>query len=204
MTQEEWRPVVGYEGLYEVSDCGNVRSVDRTIVNKNGITRLLKGKLIHPIVSGSERKYLQVHLSKNNKQEHVSVHRLVARAFVDGYEPHLTIDHVNGNSYDNRAENLCWCTQRENNLRAIKLGLAKPEKLTASVQTKEFRRMMSDVKRKPVIRDDGQVFSSARAASITLGLQPASVSSQIRGHCKTAGGHTFRYLTPQERVKYSI
>ena len=203
MAQEMWRPVAGYEGYYEVSNMGKVRSVDRTIVNKDGNKHHKHGRVLTPSFS-RRSKYQVVHLSKNGKAQTRSVHRLVAEAVVDGDAPHMAVDHVNGNTFDNRADNLEWVTQAENNRRAINLGLADPTKFVEYPKRPEFKKMMSDVKRKPVIRNDGEVFESARAAAAALGYERSAVSDHIRGGRKTVGGYTFRYLTPRERERYSI
>ena len=108
---EIWRPIKDYEGLYEVSSLGNVRSVDRYVMNGNRY-RLLKGKPIK--VFPDSKGYLRVRLCKNNKAKNYSVHRLVANAFIPNPNNLPCIDHINTIRDDNRVENLRWCTQKEN------------------------------------------------------------------------------------------
>ena len=97
-TLETWLPVVGCEGLYEVSDIGNVRRV--------GGTHNLKAT-----GAGWKRSYLSLHLGRANT---VYVHALVAEAFVGPRPEGAVCRHLNGNSRDNRPENLAWGTQAEN------------------------------------------------------------------------------------------
>lgn len=202
MTQEEWRPVVGYEGLYEVSNCGNVRSIDRTITYKDGKQYHKRGKMLHPSPKPPHNKYLYVNLS-NGKLKRCSVHRLVAMAFVNGYESGLHVDHLNGNTFDNRAENLEWVTQQENNKRAMELGLFNHDKTTASLRTPESRKHMSEVKSKPVIRDDGKLYKSCSLAAEDAGVTVSSLSHGIRKK-RLVKGSRYRYLTPLERKEYKI
>lgn len=101
---EIWKPVKGYEGLYEVSNKGNVRSVDRYVTNGNRY-RLLKGKPKKP--SPESGGYLITNLSKNGQVKTYFVHRLVANVLP-------FIDHINTIKTDNRVENLRWCSQKEN------------------------------------------------------------------------------------------
>lgn len=104
---ERWRPVSGYEGHYEVSDRGRVRSLDRTIQMRNGRTRRIKGKLIKPIVhrSGSAEGYAYVNLAKGGTSVATIVHRLVVDAFVAGGATN-EVRHANGNRSDNTLPNL--------------------------------------------------------------------------------------------------
>ena len=108
---EIWKPVKGFEGLYEVSNLGNVRSVDRYVMNGNRYC-LLKGKprKTHLISTG----YLMVDLYKNSQRTHYLIHRLVAEAFISNPNNLPCIDHINTIRTDNRIENLRWCSHKEN------------------------------------------------------------------------------------------
>lgn len=106
MNKEIWKPILGYEGLYEVSNKGNVRSMDYRHT-----------KTIH-ILKQNKSIYIRVYLCKNGKGKLLSVHRLVARAFpeicgewFDGCE----VDHIDTNKHNNIATNLKVCTKKENN-----------------------------------------------------------------------------------------
>lgn len=101
---EVWKPVVGYEGLYEVSNIGRVRSIN---YHKSG-----KAKVMSP--SFNTWGYLIVDLRKNNKRHSYTVHRLVALAFIPNPDNLPEINHKNEIKYDNTVENLEWCTRKYN------------------------------------------------------------------------------------------
>ena len=104
---EIWKPVLGYEGIYEVSNFGNVKSLK---FGKEKILKLLK--------TGRYRNYHQVILCKNKEKKQVHVHRLVYEAFVDRIPEGLTIDHKDNVGTNNKLENLHVMTQEENNRKA--------------------------------------------------------------------------------------
>ena len=110
---EIWRDVIGYEGQYQVSNEGRVRSLDRTVLTKNG-QRFYKGKIFEGGFNG--RGYRQATLQKNGKRETFYVHQLVAIYFL-GHIPNgsqLVVDHVDGDKANNSVENLQIVTQRQN------------------------------------------------------------------------------------------
>lgn len=109
---EEWRPVVGYEGLYEVSNTGQVRSVGRYYVNSLGKRFFLKGKILS--LSSNGRGYLRTVLTKDKKSSSKYIHRLVAEAFILNVDGLPAVNHKNEDKSDNRVENLEWCDNEYN------------------------------------------------------------------------------------------
>ena len=110
----EWRWVKGYEGHYQVSDDGSVRSVDRYTTGKDGRTILYKGRELKS--SLGKNGYFIVSLWKNGKQRMAYVHRLVAEAFIDNPSGKKTVNHIDGARTNNSVANLEWATHGENNL----------------------------------------------------------------------------------------
>lgn len=111
---EIWKPIPNYEGLYEVSSYGRVRRVDAPVHTaiRHSDTKVWKGRVLKQNLK--RNGYYTVDLSKENKVKTLSVHRLVASAFIPREEHQTVVNHKNCNKKDNRAENLEWCTDREN------------------------------------------------------------------------------------------
>lgn len=113
MTEEIWKDVKGFEGKYQVSNMGRVRSLDRYVNPAHPY--LKKGQILSLTPNMGKRGYLRVSLSDGNRNyTHYEVHRLVALHFVDGFKPGLIVNHKNEVKTDNRAENLEWCTYKYN------------------------------------------------------------------------------------------
>lgn len=117
---EEWKDVKGYEGLYQVSNFGNVRSLPRTKVRVDGIIRHDKGKLL-PLSNSHGYTAVRLHKPHDFKGRLFRVHILVAGAFIPNPENKPFIDHINTIRDDNRVENLRWCTAKENSNNPISL-----------------------------------------------------------------------------------
>ena len=112
MNEEIWKPIEGYEGLYEVSNTGRVRSFDRYVKYSNGQIHLHKGKVLSPIKDTDG--YLQVVLHCNGKCKTIKVHRLVAQAFIPNPDNLPQINHKDEDKLNNCVENLEWCTAKYN------------------------------------------------------------------------------------------
>ena len=108
---ETWKPIKYYEGLYEVSSLGNVRSLDRYIMCGKQYC-FLKGKPMK--TCHDSNGYLITTLSKNSKVKRHYLHRLVAEAFIPNPNSLPCIDHINTVKDDNKVENLKWCSYKEN------------------------------------------------------------------------------------------
>jgi hypothetical protein len=115
----EWRDVVGYEGLYQASDTGLIRSVDR--IDAAGKQR--KGRVLRPAVTPANR--LRVSLCKDGVMKSHLVHRLVAIAFIPNPGNKPEINHIKGVTTDNRVSQLEWCTAQENTDHAFASGLSR-------------------------------------------------------------------------------
>lgn len=125
---EQWVSIPNYEGLYEVSTLGNIRSVDHETIATNGVTRRYKGKSLNPFKF--KTGHLQVKLSKNGKQETRWVHQLVMLAFIGPMEDGKVVRHLNDVPHDNRLENLAYGTQAENMQDMIRNNGSAHRKLT--------------------------------------------------------------------------
>jgi hypothetical protein len=119
--QEVWLPVVGYEGLYEVSDQGRVRSLDRTVAHPLWKTLRLRGRLLKLWRRGAD-DYFAVNLFKEGVGKPVRVHILVATAFIGPRPDGMDVCHGEGGKRDNRPENLRYGTRKENSADKMRDG----------------------------------------------------------------------------------
>ena len=120
---EEWRDIAGFEGLYQVSNLGRVKSLSRQRKGRGKGFRTTPTKIIKPIRIGN---YLGMCLCNCSKPTKRYLHRLVAETFIPKLENRNEINHIDGNKHNNFLGNLEWCTHSENNLHAFRIGLHKP------------------------------------------------------------------------------
>ncbi|ADH03403.1 HNH endonuclease [Bacillus phage W.Ph.] len=109
---EEWKPVVGYEGLYEVSNQGNVRSLPRIVEKSNGVKTTVKGKVMTKRLN--DRGYHEIKLSVGGKGAYKKLHRIVAMAFIPNPENKEEVNHKDTDKLNNTVDNLEWNTHEEN------------------------------------------------------------------------------------------
>ena len=113
--EEIWKEIDGYEGYYEVSDLGNVKSMDRIIYKSDGTIQTYKSKPM--AISYNKRNNIyEVHLYKNGKRKCHKIHRLVAQAFCYNDDPFIktTVNHIDGDRSNNAAINLEWVSYSDN------------------------------------------------------------------------------------------
>jgi hypothetical protein len=121
---EKWKDIKDYEYLYQVSNHGNIRSLDRIVEYSNGKKALHKGR-IKSQPTNCKTEYRIAVLSKNNKQRAFKISRLVAFAFIDNKNDLPVVNHIDGNKKNDHFSNLEWCTYSHNSLHAFDNGLSK-------------------------------------------------------------------------------
>ena len=192
---EEWKDIEGYEGLYMVSNLGNVKSLNYRHTGKEKILKAGKNNC----------GYLYVSLCKENTKKTCTIHRLVAIAFCENSHGYKEVNHISEDKTDNRAENLEWCSRSYNmtyNGRAKKVA----EKLRGKKQTKEHIKKRVEKKSKPVYginKVSGLIveFPSAKEAERTLGINNSHIIACCKGkRYKSAGGFYWHYASDSEEV----
>lgn len=116
-TKEQWKIIPGYGGFYEASDQGRIRSVDRIALTKTGKTRHYRGRVRKPYIE----RYASVNLARDGDHKTNLVHHLILKAFVGPCPEGMECLHENGDSIDNRLENIRWGTPAENGKDRIRL-----------------------------------------------------------------------------------
>lgn len=109
---EIYKNIKDYEGLYKISNLGNVKSVERTVLCKDGQNKFIYERIISPGNNGTG--YLFVYLWKNNKSKRFYIHQLVAKHFIENPNNYNKVNHKDFNKKNNTVENLEWCTDSQN------------------------------------------------------------------------------------------
>lgn len=128
-SEEEWADIKGFEGFYQVSNFGRIRSLDRVIRYSNGATAKHKGVIRRASVC----EYRMAVLSRNNKICALKISRLVALNFVKNPNDLMVVNHIDGNKLNDHFSNLEWCTYSRNSVHAFEIGLSKKVNKTPGV-----------------------------------------------------------------------
>lgn len=183
---EVWKDVVGYEGIYEVSNKGRVRTHKNktTYTKRHGVRKwrqiILKNK-------NPKGRDVRVALWKDGKHKDFLVHRLVAYAFIPQIEGKTSINHIDGNPKNNNVENLEWCDHRDNNNHAFDNGLMTTNKVIFLVDK---------------ITNESHYFRSMTKAGRFLGKSHGYISNALKsGETEVEGYRIFIALRPEEYDK---
>ena len=194
---EEWRDVVGFEGIYMVSSFGRVISLSRTITNNLGSwthpSRILNGFVM------TNSGYKQIRLWKNNKENRFYIHRLVAKSFIPNPNNYPCVDHINTDRTNNNVSNLRWCTYSMNAMNPITNERSR--------KSKTGNRKLSLSKSKSVVRinpyneNDIKIYESARVAQIELtGRKSGHISCVCIGRRNVYTGYKWMFLSDYETL----
>lgn len=171
---EVWKDIPEYEGLYQVSNLGRVKSLPKHYHQE----MILKNKL-------TKDGYHETTLYKNNKSKCIRTHRLVAIAFIPNPNNKPQINHIDGNKLNNNVNNLEWCTNRENIDHSLKTGL-------------QNHKGKNNPKAKSVLQYDLQGnlinrYDTLREATQMTGVLENKISMVCNHHSKTAGGYVWKF-----------
>lgn len=145
--KEEWKDIPGYEGYYQVSDRGRVRSLDRIIPRSDGgKSRFMPGKVLRHWLS--RKGYVNISLCKFGITKYYQVHSIVAKIFLGPYPKGFEVNHINGKKADNRAKNLEYVTRKGNIRHAMEiLGVTMAHCGEANGNSKLTDKEVSEIKR---------------------------------------------------------
>lgn len=183
---EIWKPIPGYEGLYEASNLGNIKSLERNVYNGVSI-HILRMRILKPIPNGNG--YYSVYLRKDNASHRVYIHRLIAKTFISNDDPSLQVNHIDGNRANNQLSNLEWVTQSENHFHRYRvLGQSGVNKgKTGALNWKSKPLSMIDTNGKVV-----RLFPGIMEAGRKLGV-PEWKLRNAANMSKVFLGHTWSY-----------
>lgn len=180
MQEEIWKPIPGYEGLYEASNKGRVKSIERVVVRNDGRKRTVKER----ILKGSPDKagYLLVTLHDGKSEQRTyPTHRLIGFTFLEPVEGKNEINHIDENKVNNAVWNLEWCTREENN------NYGTRTERSAKTQSKSVAQLTKDGK---LVK----VWLSTREAERQLGLKHGNISNAALGKQQTAYNYVWKYV----------
>lgn len=178
---EIWKDITGYEGLYQVSNLGRVKSLN---YNRTGKEKIMKTSI-------DKQGYIQISLRKDGKTYKFKVHRLVGFEFVDGFSEYKNhIDHINTIRTDNRPENLRWVSQKENNNNEITRS-KRSKSMYGKTRGDEFKQRMSGSNnpsaKQVICITTGQVFGTGKEAGEFYNIHKTSIYNNLKGIYKYAG-----------------
>jgi hypothetical protein len=190
-TQNEiWKDVKDYEGLYLVSNLGRIKSLKRTVKRIDGKVNFINERILKEKKSGANYRAVELCGLGNKRTSTTStIHRIVAKAFIENPENKPDVNHLDGNKGNNQASNLQWSTKSENSKHAYDLGLNAPPESRSGKYNKSSKTVLQ-------IRMDGIIINTHEStghASKISGVYRSGISRACQGVIKQAGGFIWKY-----------
>ena len=180
MEEEIWKDIPGYEGLYQASNLGKIKSLERIAKKKYRNDRIVKERIMHG--TKNQDGYLKVHFKNKalNIDKGLFIHRLIAMTFIPNSDNLEQINHKDGNKLNNRVDNLEWCTNLYNQQHAWKNGLHK------STKGKKIRQLDKNNK---IIKK----WNTITEAGKKLGISASRIGECCKNKNWTAGGYRWEF-----------
>lgn len=209
LNNEMWLPIKGYEGLYEVSCMGAVRSISREVIARGGKKRITSTRIIRPTID--KLGYCRLGLHRQGKVVLKLVHRIVASAFIPNPDEKPQVNHRDGNPSNNKVSNLEWVTSAENVRHSFDVLSRKPT-IIKGVDHYLFGRTGKDhpaygkkgrnhikgethfASKKVLCESTGVEYISIKAAADAIGASASCVSNVLLGKRNNIKGLIFKYL----------
>lgn len=178
--KEFWKDIEGYEGLYQVSNLGRVKSLPKPHKFVHGYY-LTKEKILSPRVCGTQREYLSVALQRDGERKQIKIHRLVAEAFIPNPNNLTEVNHKDENKGNNKADNLEWCTRSYN----VNYG---------SRIEKQRKTLIKPVAAYDAIGNFVQSFDSLAEAALFANVDSSNISRACKKEGRLSGGYIWKYI----------
>jgi hypothetical protein len=172
---DQWTPIKGYEGLYEISRFGIVRSIERVVPDGENRSKTIHGKEIAIIPDKNKSGYCYVHLFKDGKEKNCLLHRLVAETFIPNPDNKPEVNHIDGNKYNNQVSNLEWVSSEENKQHAWENKLCNAEHRKTKIKCIQ----------------NGVVYNSVVECAKLLNVDRRSIFRQLKGEKEYVKGYSF-------------
>ena len=192
--EEIWRDIPEFEGYYEISNLGRVKTKARNIkkfLKYNYHNQPIKERIIKQRLT---QGYPSVSLWKDRKLYNKTLHRLLAKAFIPNPNNYPVVNHIDGNKLNNSLDNLEWCTHQHNTNEAYRLGLNNISKK----QIEQIRKLGYKSGKKVAQMDlEGniiKIYNSGRQASLELGISQGNISLCCNGKKEKTNGYKWKYI----------
>lgn len=187
---EVWKDILGYEGYYQVSSCGRVRSLDRLVPSGDkGGYRLVYG---HELKPTPREGYLYVCIGPRSKRKRIAVHRLVALAFLPLDPQRKSVDHIDGTRDNNKVENLRWVTSKENSNHPIALKRMRSSHIGKKLSKETIEKLSganSKLAKRVRNRETGEIYPALSLAGEAVGRGASAIRSAVYRGNRCAGYH---------------